>query len=76
MISNQILQSTLDGLKSITKTDFGIYDLDGKQLVSTLPDTEADKADLAGFAQSQADSQTIGELQFFKVYDEIGRAHV
>ena len=70
MISNQILQSTLDGLKSITKTDFGIYDPDGKQLVSTMPGMEADRTDLAVFAQSQADSQTIGELQFFKVYDE------
>ncbi len=70
MISNQILQNTLDGLKSIAKTEFCISDIEGKQLVSTAPDLEADKNDILSFVQSQADSQTIRELQFFKVYDE------
>ena len=76
MISNQILQSTLDGLKSITKADFGIYDPDGKQLVTTLSDMEADRESLTDFAQSQADTQSIGDLQFFKVYDEHQLAYI
>ena len=76
MISNQILQNTLEGLKSITKADFGIYDPDGKQLVSTLSDMEADKDILMEFAESQADSQSIGEMQFFKVYDENQLAYI
>ena len=70
MISNQILQSTLDGLKNITKTEFCITDVEGKQLVTTASDLDADRTDIVNFAQSQADTQTIRELQFFKVYDE------
>ena len=36
MISNQILQTTLDGLKAITRIDLGICDTEGKVLASTL----------------------------------------
>ncbi|MDO4622474.1 MAG: helix-turn-helix domain-containing protein [Eubacteriales bacterium] len=70
MISNQILQSTIEGLKRITKTDFGVYDVEGKLLVSTTANMDATHTDLLNFAQSQADSQTVKGLQFFKVYDE------
>ena len=70
MISNQILQNTLDGFKNITKMDFGIYDMEGKLLVSTSDGLETGKAEILNFAQSPADSQTIRNIQFFKVYDE------
>ncbi|MCC6094032.1 MAG: helix-turn-helix domain-containing protein [Eubacterium sp.] len=70
MISNQILQSTIEGLKNISKMDFGVYDTAGKLLVSTSSVMEAERDDLLDFAQSQADSQTIRGVQFFKVYDE------
>ena len=30
MISNQILQNTLDGLKAISRVDFSVIDTDGK----------------------------------------------
>ena len=36
MISNQILQTTLDGLKAITRIDLGICDTEGKVLASTF----------------------------------------
>ena len=32
MISNQILQNTMDGLKEITKIDFGVLDTEGKEI--------------------------------------------
>ena len=35
MISNQILQNTIDGLKGITRVDFCIMDTDGKEIAST-----------------------------------------
>ena len=35
MISNQILQNTLDGLKAISRVDFAVIDTDGKTIVST-----------------------------------------
>ena len=40
MISNQILQTTLDGLKAITRIDLGICDTEGKVLASTFTDAE------------------------------------
>lgn len=70
MISNQILQNTLDGLKAITKMDFAIHDVEGKLLVSTSGQTEAEQTDIRDFVQSQADAQTVRSLQFFKVYDD------
>ena len=30
MISNQILQNTIEGLKAITRIDLGVMDTDGK----------------------------------------------
>ena len=35
MISNQILQSTIDGLKGITRIDLCIIDTEGKVLAAT-----------------------------------------
>ena len=40
MISNQILQNTIDGLKGITRIDLCIIDVEGKILVATFPDAE------------------------------------
>ena len=40
MISNQILQTTLDGLKAITRIDLGICDTEGKVLASTFTDAK------------------------------------
>ncbi len=34
MISNQILQNTIDGLKAIARVDFCVMDVDGKEAAS------------------------------------------
>ena len=70
MISNQVLQNTIDGLKNITKMDFAISDVEGKHLVSTFQNLEVSKSELLAFADSQADAQTIRDYQFFKVYKD------
>ena len=36
MISNQILQNTIDGIKRISRIEFSVLDTDGKTLVSTI----------------------------------------
>lgn len=41
MISNQILQNTIDGLKGITRTDLCVIDVEGKILAATFPNAEA-----------------------------------
>ena len=40
MISNQILQNTIEGLKGITRIDFCVMDTDGKSLASTFTEQE------------------------------------
>ena len=35
MISNQILQNTIDGLKGITRIDLCVLDMEGQVLAST-----------------------------------------
>ncbi len=70
MISNQILQNTIEGLKSISRVEFSVIDTDGKVAATTSDQmTEYEKAVLE-FVKSPADSQEIQGCQFFKVYDE------
>ena len=40
MISNQILQTTIDGLKNIARIDLSILDTEGKVLATTVPGAE------------------------------------
>ena len=40
MISNQILQTTIDGLKCITRIDLCVCETEGKVLATTFPDAE------------------------------------
>lgn len=70
MISNQILQNTIDGLKGITKIDLCIIDTEGKVLATTFPDTDAYVGPALAFIESPADSQVVSGCQFFKVFDE------
>ena len=70
MISNQILQNTIDGLKGITRIDLCIIDVEGKVLAATFPDAEVYAEPARTFAASPADSQVVNGFQFFKVFDE------
>jgi len=70
MISNQILQNTIDGLKGITRIDLCIIDIEGKVLATTFPDADKYVGPAAAFVESPADSQVVQGCQFFKVFDE------
>lgn len=70
MISNQILQNTIDGLKNITRTDLCVIDVEGKILAATFPDAEKFITPAQAFVGSPADSQVVGGCQFFKVFDD------
>ena len=70
MISNQVLQSTIDSLKGIARLDIAIADIDGKILATTFIE-DKDLSDMVvSFSASQADSQAAGGYQFFKIFDE------
>ena len=70
MISNQILQQTVDGLKEITKIDLYVADMEGNILAETAQSAENMKESIQNFVDSPADSQALRNNQFFKVYDE------
>ena len=70
MISNQILQTNIEGLKGITRVDLSICDTEGKVLASTFTGAEEYESAILTFVDSPADSQVIQGYQFFKVFDE------
>lgn len=70
MISNQILQNTIEGLKSITRIDICVMDTEGKALATTINNAEEYENAVLAFVESPADSQVLQGYQFFKVFDE------
>ena len=70
MISNQILQSTIDELKKITQIDLHIFDVEGKALASTQADAIQYSSLAAGFAKVSEEHQEIAGNYFYKIYDE------
>lgn len=70
MISNQILQTTMEGLKAITRVDLCVMDTEGKVLASTMNNAEEYENAVLDFVNSPADSQVLSGFQFFKVFDE------
>ncbi len=70
MISNQILQNTIDGLKNITRKDLSVVEKEGKIIATTEESMIGKQIDgIDNFVLSQAESQQILGYQYFKVYD-------
>jgi len=70
MLSSQILQNTIDGLKNITRREFSVLEREGKVTASTeteMINTHVEAA--ADFVTSAAESQLIKGYQYFKVFD-------
>ena len=70
MISNQILQKTVDGLHQITKIDFAVYDTEGSVLGTTFVDAKEFGDAARDFSDSPAESQIALGCHFFKVLEE------
>ena len=70
MISNQILQSTIDGIKTITNVDLSVIDIDGKILASTTTKIEDYVVMARLFVDSTDESRAVQGCQFNKVFDE------
>ena len=70
MISSQVIRSSIEELKAISKVDLCVWDLEGKVVATTFDAEEITTALIEGFVQSPADSQVIHGYQFFKIFDE------
>ena len=63
MISNQILQDTVTGIKSITRVELCVMDTEGKILATTMRGMEEYEDEVVKFSESAADSQVIRGLR-------------
>ena len=69
MISNQILQSTIEGIKNISRIELCVLDADGREIAATTPKFPNMSQTVREFVDSVADAQEIQEYQYFKVCD-------
>lgn len=70
LLSSQILQNTIDGLKNITRRDMSVVDREGKVIASTEEEMLNRKLDsIIPFINSPAESQLVSGNQYFKVFD-------
>ena len=70
MISNQVLQSTVDGLKNITHLELSIIERDGRITATTETDLIGKTIDgIDYFVNSPAEAQSAQGYQYFKVFD-------
>lgn len=69
MVTNQVLQKTLDELRNITRIDLCVLNTDGGLLATTFPEVTLDAEAVWAFSGSAADSQELKGYYFFKVYD-------
>lgn len=70
MISTQILQSTIDGLKNISMVELCVFDMDGKVVVTTFPEGYDKEIEAAKFALGDVDSMGAKGCQYFKIYED------
>jgi len=70
MISNHILQSTIESIKKVSNHDLYLLDTDGNiQLATSKKSVNINAAELEGFANSQSDVITLDNYIYFKIYE-------
>ncbi len=70
MISNQVLQETINGIKGITEVDLCVMDLSGHPVVQTVDEIDDVEKEVRSFSESMAESQVIDGVQYFKIFDD------
>lgn len=70
MITSQVIKTSIEELKAISKIDLGVCDLEGKVIAATFESDDISQEMISEFAASPADSQVIGAHHLMKVLDE------
>ena len=76
MISSQIIKTSIEELKAITKVDLCVFDLEGNTVASTFEFDDISLSLITEFAESPADSQVIGVHHLLKIQDDSELAYV
>ena len=70
MISSQVIKTSIEELKAITRVDLCVFDLEGNTVASTFELNDLSLNLIIEFAESPADSQVIGAHHLLKILDE------
>ena len=70
LVSNQVLQKTIDELRAITRIDLCVLSLEGQKVASTFSEEGFEPEYVREFVKSPADSQVLQAYHFFKIYDD------
>ncbi len=76
MITNQVIQNTINEVAAISKTEFFVSDSFGMTVAQTSNSRTFEKATLLGFLQSSAETLEISDAMLFKITDEGECAYV
>ena len=75
MISNQVIQNSIDELRAITKVDLGVFDVEGLKVAATVDEIDISRDIIENFA-SPADSQVVGGRHLLKILDDGEPAYI
>ena len=70
MISDQVLQSTLDGIKEITGTDFALFTATGRMLAGTTDKPKITTEELMVFAKGTEDERETEKGHLFRIPED------
>ncbi len=70
MISNQVIQTSIDELKVITKIDLCVIDMEGITVATTFDNRNVSQELVKNFVSSPADSQIVGGYHMLKVLED------
>jgi hypothetical protein len=70
LITAQVIQSCLDDLKTITKVDLAVVDVEGVMVAKNSDRFDNNMEFITEFAASPAGSQVLQGCQYLKIYDE------
>ena len=76
MITNQVIQNTINEVAVISKMEFAVFDSFGMLIAQTTAGPSFDKAAILDFLQSSAMTSEIGNAMLFRVMDEEECAYV
>lgn len=76
MISAQVITTSIEELRAITKVDLCVFDPDGAVVAATFNSNDIEPALIRNFVDSPADSQVIGIDHLLKIMDEGELAYV
>ena len=70
MISNQVIQTSIDELKSITKVELCVVDVEGATVATTFDNANISLELILNFIKSPADSQIVGDFHMLKIFED------